>query len=369
MEKVWLICFFSLLAAASRSQIVVRFMDTDKKTPIDNVFVLNKNGETVSISNLKGECFILTRDMGTLKASHISYKPLIFKSEEDTVIYLKSDLQEVDAVTIKGMTNENLFKRILEISSQKVKKEGVKLEGIYFEMAYYIMENNQDTVHTIFTADMEAVLPDKKRSNYELYLSNEKKYLSDLSGIKQKFDTAQYNRALKLTGFIDNELDKTDLRDPGNIKLKKLGKSTRYTDSVAMIEFFREKGDRDNSFRCYYDASDSTALMTSYLSVSDEKYNNEPMWIDFTYYNSTTQHTRSPIYAIQLITIESEIYLVAGGHKTKVVGVKAFLVKNISEIDKDYQPTGKRVKNLFDYSSDFPASNEKLPILLNQTRF
>lgn len=369
MEKALLLFLFSFMASTWNAQIIVRFLDADKKEAIDNVFLVNKNGETVSISNLKGECFILTRDMGTLKASHLSYKPLLFKSEKDTVIYLKGSMQEVDPVTIKGMSNETLFRRILELSGKQVKKQGLKLEGTYFEMAYYIMEENHDTVQVIFTADLEAVLPDEKKSEYAYYISGEKKYLSDLSQVKTKFDTAQYNRSMALVGFIDNELEKMDLRKVKDIKLKNFEKSKRFTDSIPFIEFSRSKQDWENKYRFYYDGTDSLLLRTSYTSSSDKVYNGENMWIDFSYYSSVNHYERSPLYFLRLITLEREINLITTGKRTRIIGVKAYLVKQVTAIDAAYKPAGKKVKNLFRYSSDFPATDEKLPVLIKQTRF
>ncbi|MES2589931.1 MAG: hypothetical protein V4622_13215 [Bacteroidota bacterium] len=351
------------------SQVIIKFVDVNKNTPIENVFLTKKSGETISITNLKGECFILQRDLEPLTATHLSYKSINFSPKNDTIIYLKNTTQEIEEVSVKGMTNDDLFQEILVKSSKKVKKEGVKIEGTYFEMAYYIDETYKDTVHIIFTADMEAVLPKKKKSKFEYYLSNEKKYMSDLSKIKRQFDTAQYNRALSLTGFLDNQLEFNDLRNVKNYKKHNFQKSSRTPDSIPSITFYKEKKIWDNQFQFYYDPNDSTMLSNTHTTTSDKVYNNENIFIDFKYRSASNSYTNNPFYFINFLSIENEILMKTTKNSTRIIGVKCFLIKGISEIDENYESTKTEVKDLFKYNRDFPATNEKLPILFNQTRF
>lgn len=366
MFKNYLLLFLSLcLSSLSVAQVKIKFIDVAKNEAIESVFLLNQKGETVAISNAKGECVLAEKS--AVKLNHLSYPSLVFTPHQDTVIYLKNTFQEVDQVTIKGMTNEQLFEEIIKKSKAKVKKEGIKLEGKYFEMSYYIEEKTHDTVRTVFSADIEIVLPKKKKSKYDYYLSNEQKMMSDLSKLQHKYDTVQYYRGMKIIGDIQQTLESYDLRTDFKADMKKFKSSKRFLDQISLLEFYREKREIENVFKVYYNPMDS--ILLSNVNVFTSTKSAEKPMIDFAYYCNSKTYSLSPFYFLNFIAIENDILLNINDRTDRIFGVKALLINKMEEIDEQYTTDKKEVKDISEYSFKFKPNATNIPILINHTRF
>jgi hypothetical protein len=365
MLRFQLVLFSALcLSSLSMAQVKIKFIDYEKKEPIESIFLLNQKGETVAISNAKGECVLAEKS--TVKLNHLSYPSLVFTPFQDTIIYLNNTFQEVDQVTIKGMTNEQLFEEIIKKSKAKVKKDGIKLEGKYFEMSYYIEEKTHDTVRTVFSADIEIVLPKKKKSKYNYYLSNVQKMMSDLSKIHHKYDTIQYYRGMKIIGDIQRTFENYDLRTDFRANMKKYNGSKRFADKTALIEFYRDKRDMANVFKVYYDPIDS--IIISNIDVYSSKEEQKSM-VDFLYFSSAKNYATSPFYFLNFIAIENDLSIHVNDKTDRIFGVKALLINKMVEIDEQYITDKKEVKDIGEYSFKFKPNASNIPILFNHTRF
>ncbi len=149
MRNAFLVFFF-IISGNLFAQIIERSLvikDADTQQPIEDATVYVVKTKQTLLSNTNGVVTFILNGGSNIQISHTSYVAMTVKSvtlkDRETIIYLKSNINNLDEVIITKKHPQKILKALIENSSQKLtvparlkvySREFFKLNGAY---SYY----------------------------------------------------------------------------------------------------------------------------------------------------------------------------------------------------------------------------------------
>lgn len=152
-----IICFY---ATSQNSYTVVRL---DNNIPLDYLIALDESGKVLAISNESGE--IQLNSTERVKFEYERQLLPIAKASNDTLFFDVVDQEiEIDLVTVKAISSQELYDRKIEASHQKVMDTGSRnVGGKFYSFTQIVDQNLGDTIYFVDQCDMVVQMTQKKK--------------------------------------------------------------------------------------------------------------------------------------------------------------------------------------------------------------
>ena len=149
MKKIYILFFFifsfNCFSQSNEKQIFLK--DAETNLPIEDVSVLILKTKQLLLSNAEGKISFILNGTSNIQFSHPAYKSITVRSsalqKTDNIIYLKSNINDLDEIIVTKQHPQKILKSIVENSIKKLtvparlkvySREFFKMDGNY---SYY----------------------------------------------------------------------------------------------------------------------------------------------------------------------------------------------------------------------------------------